>query len=281
MIPLVGQACAIGDNRPFVSALLVLDPEVAPAWAQRTGIEVTDLAELAKHPDVQAEIEAWDLDANDGRVQPAERGQEVHDPRRGVAARLRGAHRPPPSSSGAASTPLRATRSRRGLQTVLKFVGWDRNGDPAAMLILATDLRHVSWISQEFYESRYPEQAARKAIFYVVAALVRPTARGSLWFRAVLLESIKYAASRRGVGCIDCCQHNVENVQIPRIVDRLSASVAEVEPQEIDTQSYFAYVYHGLKEHLARPAVIDITDDAVRRAEASARSASHRGVPTS
>jgi hypothetical protein len=172
-------------------------------------------------------------------------------------------------------------RSLMAEETVLKFVGWDRNGDPAAMLILATDLRHVSWISQEFYESRYPEQAARKAIFYVVAALVRPTARGSLWFRAVLLESIKYAASRRGVGCIDCCQHNVENVQIPRIVDRLSASVAEVEPQEIDTQSYYAYVYHGLKEHLARPAIIDITDDAVRRAEASARSAAHRGVPTS
>ena len=39
MIPLVGQACAIGDQRPFVSALVVLDPEVAPAWAAQHGIE--------------------------------------------------------------------------------------------------------------------------------------------------------------------------------------------------------------------------------------------------
>ncbi|HSL57430.1 MAG TPA: AMP-binding protein [Acidimicrobiales bacterium] len=57
-IPLVGQACAIGDNRPFVSALVVLDPDVAPVWAQSKGIEFTSLSELAGHPDVVAEIEA-------------------------------------------------------------------------------------------------------------------------------------------------------------------------------------------------------------------------------
>jgi long-chain acyl-CoA synthetase len=37
MIQLVGQACAIGDNRKFISALLVLDPEVAPVWAAAHG----------------------------------------------------------------------------------------------------------------------------------------------------------------------------------------------------------------------------------------------------
>jgi long-chain acyl-CoA synthetase len=58
LIPLVGQACAIGDQRPFVSALVTLDPEVAPAWAATRGIEFADLHELAQHPDVVAEIEA-------------------------------------------------------------------------------------------------------------------------------------------------------------------------------------------------------------------------------
>lgn len=57
MIPIVGQAAAIGDNRPFVSALLVLDPEVAPVWAQNQGIEFTDLEDLATKPEVHAEIE--------------------------------------------------------------------------------------------------------------------------------------------------------------------------------------------------------------------------------
>ncbi|HET6662686.1 MAG TPA: AMP-dependent synthetase/ligase [Acidimicrobiales bacterium] len=57
MIPLVAQACAIGDQRPFVSALVVLDPEVAPVWAANQGLPPVSLAELAQHPDVVAEIE--------------------------------------------------------------------------------------------------------------------------------------------------------------------------------------------------------------------------------
>jgi long-chain acyl-CoA synthetase len=57
MIPLVAQACAIGDQRPFVSALVVLDPEVAPVWAKDRGIEFETLADLAEHPDVIAEVD--------------------------------------------------------------------------------------------------------------------------------------------------------------------------------------------------------------------------------
>jgi long-chain acyl-CoA synthetase len=58
MIPLVGQAAAIGDQRPFVSALVVLDPDTAKAWAAQRGLSDLALAELAEHPDVIAEIEA-------------------------------------------------------------------------------------------------------------------------------------------------------------------------------------------------------------------------------
>ena len=62
--PLIGQAAVIGDNRPFISALVVLDPEVAPAWAKQHGIDTTDLAELARHPEVYAEIERSVEEAN-------------------------------------------------------------------------------------------------------------------------------------------------------------------------------------------------------------------------
>jgi len=57
LIPLVSQAAAIGDGRPFVSALVVLDPEVAPVWARERGIEFESLADLARHPEVIAEVE--------------------------------------------------------------------------------------------------------------------------------------------------------------------------------------------------------------------------------
>jgi long-chain acyl-CoA synthetase len=55
-IPLVGQACAIGDNRKYVSALLVLDPEVAPMWAKAHGIE-GELTDLAADPRMVAAVQ--------------------------------------------------------------------------------------------------------------------------------------------------------------------------------------------------------------------------------
>ncbi len=60
MIPLVGQACAIGEKRPFVSALVVLDPDASAAWAVAKGIdgEAASMEALAKNPEVLAEVEA-------------------------------------------------------------------------------------------------------------------------------------------------------------------------------------------------------------------------------
>lgn len=54
--PLVGQALAHGDNRPYLVALLVLDPEMAPLWARERGIDAEG-ADLAAHPEVAAEVE--------------------------------------------------------------------------------------------------------------------------------------------------------------------------------------------------------------------------------
>jgi long-chain acyl-CoA synthetase len=62
--PLIGQAAVIGDKRPFISALLVLDAEVAPAWAKQHGIASSSLAELATNAEVLAEVEANVREAN-------------------------------------------------------------------------------------------------------------------------------------------------------------------------------------------------------------------------
>jgi long-chain acyl-CoA synthetase len=68
--PLIGQACAIGDRRKYVAALLVLDPDVAPGWAREHGIEFESAAGLAAHPEVLAEIERGVADANSRLARP-------------------------------------------------------------------------------------------------------------------------------------------------------------------------------------------------------------------
>ena len=55
--PLVGQACVIGDRRAYLTALIVLDAEVAPVWARSKGIDAANVVELAAHPEIAAEIQ--------------------------------------------------------------------------------------------------------------------------------------------------------------------------------------------------------------------------------
>jgi long-chain acyl-CoA synthetase len=55
--PLIGQACVIGDRRSYVTALLVLDAEMAPVWAKRHGIEAASAADLAGNAEVLAEVQ--------------------------------------------------------------------------------------------------------------------------------------------------------------------------------------------------------------------------------
>jgi long-subunit acyl-CoA synthetase (AMP-forming) len=55
--PLIGQACCIGDRRPYNTALIVLDADFAPAWAAKEGIEQTALEVLAREPRVRAAVQ--------------------------------------------------------------------------------------------------------------------------------------------------------------------------------------------------------------------------------
>ena len=69
--PLIGQAAVVGDSRPYLVALLVLDPEVTPAWAAARGVAGRTLAELADEPLVLAEVERVVTEAN-GHVSQVE-----------------------------------------------------------------------------------------------------------------------------------------------------------------------------------------------------------------
>jgi long-chain acyl-CoA synthetase len=62
--PLVGQACVIGDAKPYLVALIVLDGDVAPAWAARNGVAFKGLAAFSKEQRVVAEIQHAVDDAN-------------------------------------------------------------------------------------------------------------------------------------------------------------------------------------------------------------------------
>jgi long-chain acyl-CoA synthetase len=56
--PIIAQAVVIGDQRPFVSALLSLDPEMLPVWLGNKGQKSDlSLAQAAQNPVVLAELQ--------------------------------------------------------------------------------------------------------------------------------------------------------------------------------------------------------------------------------
>ena len=55
---LVSQVLVVGDNRPFIGALVTLDEEALPGWLGRHGLPAsTSLAEAAENPTVKAAVQ--------------------------------------------------------------------------------------------------------------------------------------------------------------------------------------------------------------------------------
>ncbi|MET4159436.1 AMP-dependent synthetase/ligase [Agromyces sp. PvR057] len=64
--PLVGQVVVVGDQKPFISALITLDPEMLPVWLNNNGEDAAMSAdEAATNPAVLAEVQRAIDTAND------------------------------------------------------------------------------------------------------------------------------------------------------------------------------------------------------------------------
>jgi long-chain acyl-CoA synthetase len=65
--PLIGQACCIGDRRPYNTALIVLDADFTPQWARQNDLGDRSLEQLATEPSVIAAVQAG-IDAANQRL---------------------------------------------------------------------------------------------------------------------------------------------------------------------------------------------------------------------
>ena len=63
--PLISQAMAVGDNKPFVGALIAIDPEAFDVWKQHHGKQATaSVKDLMNDPDLVGEIDLAVKEAN-------------------------------------------------------------------------------------------------------------------------------------------------------------------------------------------------------------------------
>ena len=63
--PLISHCMVVGDQKPFIGALITIDPEAFPAWCSAHGKAAdSDVASLLDDPQLQAEIEKAVAEAN-------------------------------------------------------------------------------------------------------------------------------------------------------------------------------------------------------------------------
>jgi long-chain acyl-CoA synthetase len=67
----ISQGVVYGDRRPYLTALITLDPEEIVPWAEKQGLGTTDMAELVKRDEVKALVQRAVEDVNE-RVGPVE-----------------------------------------------------------------------------------------------------------------------------------------------------------------------------------------------------------------
>ncbi|MGH2856922.1 MAG: AMP-dependent synthetase/ligase [Solirubrobacteraceae bacterium] len=75
--PLIGQACCIGDRRPYNTALIVLDSDFAPQWAAGNGLRDRSFEQLAGEAAVIEAVQAG-IDGANARLARVEQIKRFH-----------------------------------------------------------------------------------------------------------------------------------------------------------------------------------------------------------
>lgn len=142
-----------------------------------------------------------------------------------------------------------------------KYVVWDDADEPVALTTLATDLAAVPWISPEHLTARYPEHAARNAIYYLGVTLVHPS-RGRGAFALTTDAVTGRLTADRAVCGYDVCAAN-DAGHVGRYLARLFQR-DQVSLERLDVQTYYAADFGAAVHHDATQSGVT-RDTAVTR----------------
>jgi hypothetical protein len=123
---------------------------------------------------------------------------------------------------------------------VFKIIGW-RDGEPLGIAAATNQLELVPQISPPFLHRRYPEHAARDAIYFGIFVCVDVNARVNSLTGRLIAGMGQVAAVRGGVIISDVSQHNVD-LGVDRMVGRVTSWFPDGGFSRIDSQHYYESV---------------------------------------
>jgi hypothetical protein len=127
---------------------------------------------------------------------------------------------------------------------VLKLLAHDERGEAVGLTTLATDLAAVPWVSPEFFAARYPEHAARGAVWYVGFTLAHPGRRSTRTFMDMIDALVAHLAAHRVVCAYDVSRFNGDALRFADNLSRHLKRTQDVTVETVDRQTYYATTFH-------------------------------------
>ncbi|NKY51853.1 hypothetical protein [Nocardia vermiculata] len=114
------------------------------------------------------------------------------------------------------------------------------DGAPIGLTTLTRHLDTVPWISPEYFTTRFPQHAARNAIYYAGFTLVTPSARHGVAFHAMISTVVQILAADRAVVGWDICSYNNSQFSFADALRNAVGEEANIEVAVEDSQTYYA-----------------------------------------
>lgn len=128
---------------------------------------------------------------------------------------------------------------------VYKHVAREADGRPVGVTTLTRHLETVPWISPDYFAARYPEHAARNAIYYVGFTLVTPSARHGAAFHAMIKSVVQVLVAERAAVGWDICAYNNTRFSLADSIRTALDRAANVQVAVADSQTYYAAQFTG------------------------------------
>lgn len=140
---------------------------------------------------------------------------------------------------------------------ITKIVGW-QDDEPVGLAMVTNSLDEVPQISPAFLRARYPEHAARDAIYVGILVMVAPGSRRLTLFGRLSTELWQVPALDRGILVFDVCDFNRVNFGAERLAQQIADNFPRSSLNVLDRQTWYVaelpepIPFHLPKEHVGR-----------------------------
>jgi hypothetical protein len=121
-----------------------------------------------------------------------------------------------------------------------KYVAWEPDGQPIGLITLTRHLDAVPWVSPEYFATRFPEQWARKAVYYLGYVLARPVTRRTQFLETICRVCVEPLVAERAVIAYDVCSYNNDMLGFADRISRVARQVDSSHVHKLDAQVYYA-----------------------------------------